>query len=211
MDFLNHLKIATRLKVILGFMTAMLFGIAGLALWQMAVMSASTHQITTNWMPSVELVNRMNTATANFRAQEFKHVLSTDAQEMADVEKRMVKVKADFDKNHDAYVKLISSDEERKLYDAFVADWKVYLQMHEQLLDASRKNETDRARAMLDKESKPVFDSLSATLVKLINLNHDGSVAEGKGSDAAAVFGRNLMIGGGRGWACCWRGLSVCG
>ncbi|MBT3067190.1 methyl-accepting chemotaxis protein [Rhodoferax sp. U11-2br] len=195
MDFFNNLKIVTRLKVILGFMTAMLFGIVGLAMWQMGVMSASTHQITTNWMPSVEFINMMNTNTSDYRITEISHVLSTDQQEMAAIEKDMAKVKADFDKNHDAYAKLISSDEERKLYDAFVADWKVYLQMHEQLLDASRKNETERARAILDKESKPVYDSFSATLMKLINYNHEGSVAEGKASDAADIFARNMMIG----------------
>ncbi|MBK1685508.1 methyl-accepting chemotaxis protein [Rhodoferax fermentans] len=195
MDFLNHLKIATRLKVILGFMTAMLFGIAGLALWQMAVMSASTHQITTNWMPSVELVNRMNTATANFRAQEFKHVLSTDAQEMADVEKRMAELKAGFDKDHDAYVKLISSEQERKLYDSFATDWKLYLQVHDRMIEASRKNENDQARTLMNQESSPVYRRFSDTLNKLVELNHDGAVAEGQRSDAADIFARNMMIG----------------
>jgi methyl-accepting chemotaxis protein len=194
MNFLNNLKIVTRLKLILGVLAAMLFGIAGLSLWQMNAMNISTHQITKNWLPSVELVNAMNTNTSDFRIAEISHVLSTDDKEMAGFEKDMATVKADFDKNHDAYVKLISSEEERKIHDSFAADWKLYLQIHDRMIEVSRKNETERARAMLEKEGRPVYDRASNTLMKLVTLNHDGAVVESNHSDDAFVLARNAMI-----------------
>jgi len=194
MNFLNNLKIVTRLKLILGIMAAMLCGMAGLAYWQMNVMNASTHEITSNWLPSVELINAMNTNTSDFRIGQISHVLSTDDKEMAATEKEIAAVKADFDKNHDGYVKLISSEEERKIYESFATDWKLYLQMHERLIEMSRKRMTEEARALLDKESKPVYDRFSATLMKLIELNHNGSVAESKTSDSAYTMARNAMI-----------------
>ena len=194
MNFLNNLKIVTRLKLILGIMAAMLFGMAGLAYWQMNVMNASTHEITSNWLPSVELINAMNTNTSDFRIGQISHVLSTDDKEMAATEKEIAAVKADFDKNHDGYVKLISSEEERKIYESFATDWKLYLQMHERLIEMSRKRMTEEARALLDKESKPVYDSFTATLMKLIELNHNGSVAESKTSEGAYTTARNAMV-----------------
>jgi len=195
MDFFNNLKIATRLKLVLGVMTVMLFGMAGLSLWQMKAMDASTREITTNWLPSVELVNQMNTAAANYRAQEFKHVLSTDAQEMAAVEKRIGDYKAAFDKSHDAYVKLISSEQERKIYESFAADWKQYLQIHERMLEASRKNENDQAKTLMNQDSVPVYRRLSASLEQLVALNNDGAEAEAKRSDDVSVRAQYLMGG----------------
>ncbi|CAN7736817.1 methyl-accepting chemotaxis protein [Pseudorhodoferax sp. LjRoot39] len=190
---LANLKIAHRLKLILGLLGAMLLGVAALALWQMGAMRASTQEITSNWLPSVELINAMNTKTSDFRIGEISHVLATDNADMAAIEKEIAVVKAAFDQNRDAYVKLISSDEERKIYESFASDWKLYLQMHDRLIEASRKNETERARAMLDKESKPLFTRFSATLERLVKLNHDGSVAESIASDGAYMTARNAM------------------
>jgi methyl-accepting chemotaxis protein len=83
---------------------------------------------------------------------------------------------------------------ERKLYDSFAADWKLYLQIHDRLIEISRKYETEGARAMLEKESRPVYDRFSATLTKLIALNHDGAFAESKASQSAYSAGRNSAL-----------------
>lgn len=189
----DNLKIATRLKITLGVLMGALVAVAGVALWEMSAMRASTQSITGNWLPSVELVNKVNTNASDFRIQEIQHVMSTDAKEMAALEQEAAKMKAEFDKNHDAYVKLISSPQERKLYDAFAADWALYLQLHTRLIEMSRKNETERARALLDGESKVVYDRFSATLLKLVDFNHAGSTAEAKESDSAFTIARNSM------------------
>jgi len=191
---LKNLKITTRLEATLAMLVAVIVGLSGLALWQMGTMRASTQEITANWLPSVGLVNAMNTNTSNYRLDEVRHVLSTDDAEMAGLEKEIAAVKADFDKNHDAYVKLISSDEERKLYDSIAADWKAYLVMHDQLIAASRKNETDRARALLDKESQPIYDRFSATLLKLVELNNKGGADESVKADAAYAQARTSLL-----------------
>jgi methyl-accepting chemotaxis protein len=190
----KNLTIATRLKASFGLLAAMLLGVVALALWQMGVMRASTQELATNWLPSVEHVNQMNTGTSDFRIKEYKHVLNTDDKAMAAIEKEMADVLADFEVDHQAYVKLISSDEERKLYEAFAAEWKQYLQIHDQVLALSRKNENDKAKALLGGDSKKLFDSSSAELLKLVELNHNGGVAESKTSDSAYATARNAMV-----------------
>ncbi|MBQ0957942.1 MCP four helix bundle domain-containing protein [Ideonella sp. 4Y11] len=182
---LNNLKITTRLTATLALLVALLMALSGLALWQMGAMRASTHEITANWLPSVSRVNAMNTNTSDFRLGEVRHVLSTDDAEMARLEQEIAAVKADFDKNRDAYVALISSAQERQLYDSFAADWKTYLAMHDTLLAASRKNDTDTARRLLETESRQVYDRASATLLKLIELNNAGAATESAKAEAA--------------------------
>ena len=190
------LKLAHRLALAFGSLTALLLVTVGVSFWGLGNLRASTVEINTNWLPSVERVNQMNTATSDFRIAEFEHVLNTDEKAMAGIEKTMAEVIAGFEKDRTAYVKLISSDEERKLYDAFAAEWKQYLQLHDQLLALSRKNETAKAKAVLDGESRKLFDSSSDKLQKLVTLNHDGALAEAANSEAVHAVARNTLVGG---------------
>jgi methyl-accepting chemotaxis protein len=192
---LKNLKISTRLTGMLGLLLALLLAVVGIALWQMGVMRSVTQEITGNWLPSVERVNQMNTGTSDFRIGEFQHVVNTDAKAMAAVEKSMHGVLATFEDNTQAYVALISADEERKLYEAFAAEWKQYLQIHEQVLVLSRKNETEKAMALLENDSRKLFDSSSATLMKLIELNSVGAKASANDAAMAYATARNTMLG----------------
>jgi methyl-accepting chemotaxis protein len=198
---LNNLTIATRLKATLGLLAVLLMGLAGLALWQMSLMRASTQEITGNWMPSVELVNKLDADASDLRIAEYAHVLNHDEKEMATIEKEIAATRANFDANHAAYVKLISSDEERRLHADFEAEWKQYLALHERLIATSRKNETEQARALMDKDGKQSFDRVSAALVKLAKLNHDGGMAETAASQSVYNTARTSLL------ACAGAGL----
>ena len=193
---MTNLKVGHRLALAFGTLVAMLLAIAGLALWGMGQMRASTVEINTNWLPSVEVLAQMNTAKSDFRVFELRHVLTTDEKGMADVEQRMAAKLAEFEKLRDAYVKLISSEEERKIYDAFAADWKAYLQVHDRMLALSRKNETDEAKKLMFGESRTLYDSAAASLLKDIDLNHKGALDEGANSDRIAATARNTMTAG---------------
>ena len=190
----NDLKISTRLAAAFGLLTLLLIGVAAVAVMQMKSMYASTTDITGNWLPSVQLVNQMNTATSDYRVTEARHIMNTDDNAMAAIEKEMAVVLAGFDKRRDAYVKLISSPEERKLYDAFAADWKKYLQVHDELLAMSRRNDNDAAKALLDGASFKLFESSSAVLDRLVELNQNGALAAAESSDKAYANARYVML-----------------
>ena len=190
---LKNLNIATRLTATLGLLVATLMALAGLAAWQMGTMRSSTHEITSNWLPSVEAINTMNTATSDFRIAALSHVLSTDDAAMTRYEKEMSAVLQKFGTTRDAYVKLISSPEEREIYERFAGEWKAYLALHDRAIEASRRNENERARDLLQQEGAPLFDHASQTLDRLIVLNHDGSVGESRTSEAAYGTARLAM------------------
>lgn len=190
---MKNLNISTRLVGTFVFITALLILLAVTAFLKMSSMKEVSNEITGNWLPSVELINAMNTNTSDLRITEFQHVLNTDPAIMATIEKNMGEVLADFEKNHQAYVKLISSDEERNIYESFKADWLKYLQIHEEVLKLSRTNENDKAKALLEGESHKVFDSSSGTLLKLVKLNHDGAVHSTAMAEATFVSARNVM------------------
>ena len=63
---ISNLKVGHRLAIGFGAVVAMLLAVASLALWGMAQMRASTVEINTNWLPSVEVLAEMNTAKSEF-------------------------------------------------------------------------------------------------------------------------------------------------
>lgn len=173
----KDLRISTRLACAFGLLTVLLLGVIGMALYQMGAMRAVAQEINRNWLPSVELVNQMNTGTSDFRIAEINHILNTDDTAMAAIEKEMALVLAEFERDHDAYVKLISSDEERKLYEQFASEWKQYLLIHDRMIAHSRKNETPQAKALLDGDGKKWFNASSATLLKMVAFNHQARLS----------------------------------
>ena len=103
---------------------------------------------------------------------------------------------AEFEKLRETYAKLISNEEERKIYDAFAADWKAYLQVHDRALALSRKNESEEAKKLMFGESRKLYDSAAASLLKGVDLNHKGAVDEGTNSDKVYSSARTTMIAG---------------
>ncbi|HEY9106413.1 MAG TPA: methyl-accepting chemotaxis protein [Roseateles sp.] len=186
-------KIGQRLAAVMGLMLALLMLMSALAILEMSRMQAQTRDITTNWLPSVALVNQINTNTSDYRIAETGHVLATEEADMAVKDKEMATVLAEFEKNRAAYARLISSPEEQRLYDAFLADWKVYMAAHDKLYAHSRKNENDQARAVLDGESKKFFNSSSDILNQLIELNAKGAQDASDTAEQAYATARTVI------------------
>ncbi len=191
-----NLKVGQRLALSFGTLVALLLAVASVAIWSMGNMRASTVEINTNWLPSVEVLAQMNTAKSDFRVYELRHILSTDDAAMADVERRMDAKLAEFDKFRESYVKLISSDEERRIHEAFAADWKAYLLVHGRMLALSRKNENEEAKKLMFGESRRLYDSAAEALLKAIDLNHKGAIDEGANSDKVYASARTTMVAG---------------
>ncbi len=187
-------KIGPRLAAVMGVMLALLMLMSALAMLQMKRMQEQTHDITSNWLPSVALVNQLNTNCADYRVAEIGHVLATDDADMAAKDQQMSKVMAEWEKNRSGYVKLISSPEEKRLYDEFMADWKSYMAAHDKLYAFSRKNETEKARAILEGESRKSFDAASVTLDKIVALNTQGASQASETADGAYATARTVVV-----------------
>ena len=135
----------------------------------------ATADIATNWLPSIKLVNAINTATSDFRIAEGAHIMSTTEPEMSKAESDM-KSRDDFiSETQKAYEPLISSDDERKTYELFKTEWSKYLGLHKKLLDLSRVNQHEEAAKLFKGDMRAPFDSASDYLVKLIEINNQGA------------------------------------
>ena len=192
---LSNLKLGTKLiggfAIVLAIATAQsLFGVHALK-----VVNDKSTEISENWLPSVKLSSDMNTNTSDFRIGQLQHVLASNDTDMDTFEKEMAEVMAVLEKNRSTYVKLISSDDERKLYEAFDSEWKKYLSFQPALLKLSRAQKTAEAQALINGDARKTFDTASAVLTKLMDLNQAGADKASKEGDDLYVTGKTASLG----------------
>ena len=139
------LKLAAAFSAIL-LLTAIL-GAVGIT--RMSTINDQSTEIASNWMPSMDVIHRINTATSDLRINEFRHVVSTDADAMRAAEANMAEVLATMKKDRATYEKLISSPEEQATYDRFSAKFDEYMDGHSKFIALSRQNQNEAATASL--------------------------------------------------------------
>ncbi|GAA0763011.1 methyl-accepting chemotaxis protein [Actinomadura yumaensis] len=170
---------------------AMILGVVGVM--KMSSVNDQSTVITENWMPSIDAIHSINTATSDLRAQQYAHITSTDPARMAEVEKDIAATLDTIKSERAKYETLISSDEERALYNQFAGKFENYLRDGERMLTFSRVNQNEAAAEAM-RASKPLYDDLSADLLKLVNLNVDGGKAASVEGDKVFAEARTMFI-----------------
>lgn len=207
MQWFRDLKVAT--KLLLSFSVVMLLTIfLGLfSIAQLAKVNAGTRELGTNWMPSTNLVSELDHTLQTYRRSEFQHILSTEKSDMDRYEKRMVDILAQGSKIREEYQKLISSDEEKKLFEEYQAKLKQYLDENKKLVELSRQNKNAEALAVLRGASNKSLTETEEVLRKLIDLNKKGGVDEYK--KAEKLYGVSRMLIGVTLAVCVFLGISL--
>ncbi len=113
---------------------------------------------------------------------------------MADAEREIAATLEQIKSGRARYEKLISSDEERNLYNQFARKYEAYVRDGEQILVLSRKNE-NAAAADAMRANKAAYDDMSADTLKLVKLNVAGGDAASDTGDKVFAQARTLFIG----------------
>ncbi|GAP36031.1 methyl-accepting chemotaxis protein [Piscinibacter sakaiensis] len=186
------LKITTRLRLTLALLALLSVAMAALAAWEMGVMRASTREIATHWLPTVETINAINTGTSDLRIKELRHVMAVDERQRAVVRAESEAVMAATRQHLADYRARVDSAAERALLQQFEEAWGGYLRVHAQMLGAGPGGVS---AALLD-DGKRQHDVASALLERLIALNRDASQAEVRTAEQAfALAARSIGIG----------------
>jgi methyl-accepting chemotaxis protein len=185
--------ITAKIRAAFIFLLLLTAGIGTLGVTQMASINDKSTEMAVNWMPSVDASNRLNTATSDLRVLQYTHIATTTEQGMRDLESKETQLLKDIGDMRARYEKLISSSEERSLYESFSNKYEKYLEINSNILALSEQNKNVEAAAMLA-GSKPLFDSFSNDLLKIVDLNVDGGDKASKRGDEEYAAARTYAI-----------------
>jgi len=195
MSVSGGMKIGIKLGLGFGIILALMLGMGMFSSFEMGKVNDMSTEMAENWMPSVRYAEAMNTNTSDYRIKELQHILSNNAADRGKYEKHMGTVMADFKKNRDAYIKLISSPEEKALYDDFSKKFDAYLEVHDKLLALSNAGKAAEATAMIRGESQKLFDDYSEVLNKIVELNIKGGNDASARGDQLYAHAKSLITG----------------
>lgn len=190
---MKNLKISHKIAVLLSALVILNAAVIGKLILSMNTVNLQSTIITENWLPSIKLLGNINTATSDFRIAQMQHVGTTEDAIMQEAEKALASVETVISRDMAAYEKLISSEEERQIWNHFVKLWGIYLQEHKTFLDLSRGNLNTEASSLLLGNMKTAFDEASNALLKAIDINDKG--AADASAEGDRVFAHEKLLG----------------
>ncbi|MHC1710741.1 MAG: methyl-accepting chemotaxis protein [Solidesulfovibrio sp.] len=213
---LSQLRLSTKLICAFGLLIAIQIGGNIMGLLLLGNINFDVTELATNWLPSINTIGNIDHDCQAVRRTELMHILATSNESMDNYESSHKKYLDSMNNSIDSYEKMISSPEEKQRYQEFRKELAAYLEIHKKLLDLSRHNKKEEARAMAEGESRKQFYVVQDALQKLIVINKKGgedsakdgnhAYAQGRIALLALLFGATIL-----GVAVCWviiRGVS---
>lgn len=132
------LPIRTKITAVVAGLLLALIATSAFAIWKMQVINAAVVDIRTNWLPSVRVLGELRASTITYRTAVRQHLLIDRAEDKAEFDKRIELVAERIAQNIADYEKLISSPQERALYDEWRGLWNEYMKGAQEVLRMSR-------------------------------------------------------------------------
>jgi methyl-accepting chemotaxis protein len=183
---LASLSIRAKITAVVAFLLIAMTGMGLLAVRNMRAIDASTVDITTNWLPSVRVLGDLRAGVITYRNVIREHMLSETTEDKEATEKVLAGVIEANAKVRQSYERMITSAEERALYNQWFQLWERYKKGTEEVMALSRKSAgktPHEAHELNAKTVNKIGIEADEVLKKSIELNNAG--ADKAGRDAA--------------------------
>jgi methyl-accepting chemotaxis protein len=197
----NSLSIRAKIMTVVAVLLIALTGMGLLAVKYMRAIEANTVDIATNWMPSVRVLGDLRAGVITYRNVIREHMLAETMEEKLAAEKTLAGVVESNNKIRAAYEPLITSPDERALYNEWSKLWGDYKKGTEEVMALSRKSAGQTPRDAHELNSKTVNKigiAADEVLKKDIDLNNNGAdkaTTDAADSYSSAVWTLMLILG----------------
>jgi methyl-accepting chemotaxis protein len=204
-------SIRTKITAVVAFLLVAITGMGLLAVANLRSINASTVEITTSWLPSVRVLGDLRAGVITYRNVIREHMLGETIEDKDAAEKVLATVVESNTKIRQSYEALITSPEERALYNEWVKTWESYKKGTEEVLALSRKNPGHFPHEAHDLNTKTVnkigidADNILKKGIELNNAGADKAAKDAADNYAsafimlAAILGIAIIVGVGVG------------
>ncbi|SHO58693.1 methyl-accepting chemotaxis protein [Vibrio quintilis] len=164
------------------------------SLSQMDTINQQSTVISDNWLPSVQLIERLNTQTADLRNLEAIHIILTDPQEIQQADEHLTQKKQQIDDTLHAYKQMSSDGEEAGLMKVFEHEYQNYLSIQQKLLSLSSSGSYQAAKTLFTGKSRQAYTRYSDVLIKLSQLDRDSAAQASEYADTIHARAIRMLI-----------------
>jgi methyl-accepting chemotaxis protein len=181
-NMLAKWSIRSKITAVIAFLLVVMGGLGGMAVRSMQGINAHTVEIATNWLPSIGALGVLRSNINGYRAAVRDHLLGDTAEAKDAAEKKMRAILDVIAKAGKSYEMMISSPEERAIYNEWEQAWGAYVKGSEAVAEISRKSigrSANEARDLLYANHK-LSARADELLQRAIDLNKTGADTETK-------------------------------
>jgi methyl-accepting chemotaxis protein len=189
----RRLPIAAKLQLGFGVVIVLLIAVVALALTRMASMDAKATAVGTNDLPSVSVIGTVDAAQNDYRAFQYKHILTDSDASMKATEALLAQRDATIARAFRTYRPMIVDARDRGLWQKAVAQWAQYLRLTAPFRALSQQNRTVDATRAIDKGAA-AFITLSDNLAAWKAYNAKIAAADVKDTHDAYTSARAAML-----------------
>src|ERR1700751_4495636 len=147
MGWFRNLKIGAKLGVGFGAVLILVVLLGMLAMLQLSKVNASTTDLATNWLPSVQTLGTLQSDASSLRRWELYYLLNDTDAGMQEGQNKLSGVEAKVRADEKEYEPMISSNEERTLYNDYKNAWDKHLTVHTSIAEMVKQNKRKEAIA----------------------------------------------------------------
>ena len=195
MTWLGNLTIGKKLWLGFGLVLVLTCLLGGFSIFEISKVNGNTVDIATHWLSSVQTLGDLGIQVSSFRRNELNYALSVDDQMKQSSEAGMKDSLAQIDKSEKVYEPLMSSEEERRLYNDFRADWDKYLNIHTRVMELLRTNKTEAAARLASTEGRLAFVATLGKISDEVALNKKGAADAARQAASTYAAARYWAIG----------------
>ncbi|MCJ2050498.1 MCP four helix bundle domain-containing protein, partial [Methylobacterium sp. J-070] len=172
-----HLSLKAALSAAFGLLALIAAGQGALAIFELAGIRHSVTEVASNWLPSVVSVNEIRAAASEVRIKQLRLLtLSDTPTHLAENEAKLAATHDKLTQARRAYEPLISSNEERAIYDAFASVWKHFEQADAEMRRLMETGQQSSAlKLMTAPETANLYDEARDDLTRDVALNEQGA------------------------------------
>ena len=192
----SNLRIGMKLGLAFIAMVLLSLLVGVLALVQLSDVHEDTHDIATNWLPSVHVLGEMRATANRLRASEVGLALSESPEEKARLAQDVLAVDKILADQEKVYAPMVTP-QEVKTYEEFKQSREAYMKVQAQLLALAKEGgaPADTAK-LLYGDSQKAFIAMAETIGRLAKINTDGADKAYKASQVSYDAAR-AMVGAG--------------
>ncbi|MEL0167213.1 MAG: methyl-accepting chemotaxis protein [Pseudomonadaceae bacterium] len=188
----RNLSIGLRAGLFFALMTLLMVVVGAVALLQMQRMHDFSDEVDKNWLPAILASNEIGLATSRVRALSLRMLTLRTEADIRDSLARLEDAKSDMQAADARYQQLISSPQERAVYDQFVAARERYMTQEKIVVSFAAEGRMAEAEAAVTGGLNEYANTMIEKLAALTAFNQQGATAAA--ANVNTVYQRSVAV-----------------